>query len=153
MFPCTLDSHYNKSEGRFSIRAPCCPLVGSTASPFFVLACAAASTFHACKGTSASIWKDDALSLRGAPSLPTPRRKSSLKPLRIRAQLGRDPSRPNSKTLTTEVRVPKAQTMDDDDLEAINSQHSLVSTTSEYRWARAQKRLNTRATWDQITNS
>ena len=42
-------------------------------------------------------------------SLPTPRRKFSLRPLKICAQLGRDPVRPNSKNLTTEVRVPKVQ--------------------------------------------
>ena len=68
MCPRTLDSYYNESEGRFSMQAPRCPLVRSAVSPFFVLACAVASTFHACEGTLASTWKDDALSLRGAPS-------------------------------------------------------------------------------------
>ena len=47
-------------------------------------------------------------------SLPTPRRKSSLRPLKIRAQLGRDLERLNSKKLTTEVTmklVPNALTL------------------------------------------
>jgi hypothetical protein len=40
-------------------------------------------------------------------SLPIPRRKSYLGPLKICALLGRDPVRPNSKTVTTDVRVSK----------------------------------------------
>ena len=68
MSPRMLDSHYNESERRFSMLALRCPLMGSAASPLFVPACAAASTFHACEGTPASTWKDDALSLRGADS-------------------------------------------------------------------------------------
>ena len=42
-------------------------------------------------------------------SLQTTRGKSSLRPLRICAPLGRDPTRPNSNHLTTEVRVPKVE--------------------------------------------
>jgi hypothetical protein len=37
--------------------------------------------------------------------LPIPHRKSSLRSLKIWAQLGRDPVRPNSKHIITEVRV------------------------------------------------
>ena len=34
-----------------------------------------------------------------------PTRKSSLRPLKMRAHLGRDPEHPDSKNLTTEVRI------------------------------------------------
>ena len=44
-------------------------------------------------------------------SLPTPRRKSFLRPLKIRAQLGRDTLRSTSKISTTEVRVLKVRMM------------------------------------------
>jgi hypothetical protein len=40
-------------------------------------------------------------------SLPTAHRKSSLRPFKILAKMGRDPADPNSKNITTEVRVPK----------------------------------------------
>ena len=37
MFTRMLDSHYNESEGRFGMQAPCCPLVGSATFPLFIL--------------------------------------------------------------------------------------------------------------------
>ena len=65
--PHTPVSHYNKHEGRFSMRALRFPTREQHRYPLCVLACAVASTLYACKVTPASTQKD-ALLLRGAPS-------------------------------------------------------------------------------------
>ena len=54
MFPRTLDSHCNKSEGRFGMRAPCFPLADSATFSVCILTYAAASTFHAYEGNPTS---------------------------------------------------------------------------------------------------